>query len=202
MVDVASRPLTPATELAVLHALAVKGWAEVAGVAEFTGLAPAAATAALDGSAAAGLAVHRDGRLAGWSLTAEGRGRHAALLAADRSRPGLDEVRRGYEQFLTRNGALKDLCTRWQLDGRRPVLVARLTTLHAGTLALVGDLAEGRSRFAGYAPRFAGAHRRVIGGDDSGVARPLTGSYHDVWMELHQDLLLTLGVERSTADGV
>ena len=30
---------------------------------------------------------------------------------------------------------------------------------------------------------------------------PLSDSYHDVWMQLHEDLLLTLGRDRSTADG-
>ena len=31
------------------------------------------------------------------------------------------------------------------------------------------------------------------------LTKPLTGSYHDVWMELHEDLLLTLGLAREDA---
>ncbi len=38
------------------------------------------------------------------------------------------------------------------------------------------------------------------GGDDDALAKPLSGSYHDVWMELHEDLLATLGRERTDAD--
>jgi len=29
----------------------------------------------------------------------------------------------------------------------------------------------------------------------------MSGSYHDLWMELHQDLMCTLGRERTAADG-
>ena len=38
-------------------------------------------------------------------------------------------------------------------------------------------------------------------GDPAGFARPLTNSYHDVWMELHEDLLVSLDLTRSGADG-
>jgi hypothetical protein len=38
-------------------------------------------------------------------------------------------------------------------------------------------------------------------GDTAAFARPMSHSYHDVWMELHEDLLLTLGRERDAADG-
>jgi hypothetical protein len=29
----------------------------------------------------------------------------------------------------------------------------------------------------------------------------MSASYHDVWMELHEDFLLTLGRDREAADG-
>ena len=32
---------------------------------------------------------------------------------------------------------------------------------------------------------------------DDAVAKPLSGSYHDVWMELHEDLILTQGIDRA-----
>jgi hypothetical protein len=35
-----------------------------------------------------------------------------------------------------------------------------------------------------------------IGGDERWLTTPMIGSYHDVWMELHEDLLTTLDVSR------
>ena len=56
-------------------------------------------------------------------------------------------------------------------------------------------------RFASYALRLTRALERFKGGDGAALARPLSGSYHDVWMELHQDLLLSLAKERGDSDG-
>ena len=49
--------------------------------------------------------------------------------------------------------------------------------------------------------RFSTALERLRAGDTDAFTRPLTDSYHDVWMQLHEDLLLTMGRERSSADG-
>jgi hypothetical protein len=42
----------------------------------------------------------------------------------------------------------------------------------------------------------ARAYDRLIGGDVRWLTTPMIGSYHDVWMELHEDLLMTLGLTR------
>ena len=55
-------------------------------------------------------------------------------------------------------------------------------------------------RFSAYGPRFAKALARLRAGDLDAFTRPLSGSYHDVWMELHQDLIVTLGMTRTAAD--
>jgi hypothetical protein len=48
--------------------------------------------------------------------------------------------------------------------------------------------------------RLAAALDRVRGGEVAAFARPMADSYHDIWMELHQDLLLSAGRERGAAD--
>jgi hypothetical protein len=45
-----------------------------------------------------------------------------------------------------------------------------------------------------YGRRLSVALARVDAGDQDAVARPLAGSYDEVWTELHQDLELTTTV--------
>jgi hypothetical protein len=66
---------------------------------------------------------------------------------------------------------------------------------------MFGLLSEGLSRFRGYQERLPAALERLEKGDTAAFATPMSASYHCVWMELHQDLLLTLGRERDEADG-
>ena len=48
-------------------------------------------------------------------------------------------------------------------------------------------------RASGRTPaRLDDAAWRFVGGDHTALARPLARSYHDVWMELHEDFLVTL----------
>ena len=39
---------------------------------------------------------------------------------------------------------------------------------------------------------------KVQGGDHDWFTKPMIASYHTVWFELHEDLLATLGIERSS----
>lgn len=67
--------------------------------------------------------------------------------------------------------------------------------------AMFNQLSAGLNRFADYRIRLAAAIARLRAGDAAAFAKPMSASYHCVWMELHQDLLLTLGRKRSQADG-
>ena len=57
-------------------------------------------------------------------------------------------------------------------------------------------LSSGLNRFAGYHARFVGALTRARNGDPSWVTKVREDSCHTVWMELHEDLVATLGLER------
>lgn len=61
------------------------------------------------------------------------------------------------------------------------------------TRSLAGSL----WRFRGYAERLDAAHQRVRAGDHEWITAPSIDSYHTVWFELHEDLLATLGRDRS-----
>jgi hypothetical protein len=68
-----------------------------------------------------------------------------------------------------------------------------------GRLQPVGEqLAAALARFDGYAERYSAALDRVDRGERAWVAQPKIDSCHTVWMELHEDLLATLGLERGS----
>ncbi|GAA1863998.1 hypothetical protein GCM10009836_50390 [Pseudonocardia ailaonensis] len=204
---------TTTSPLLVLHALRLSGFAAPARVAEMSGLDEPAVAAALGRAQEDGLVTERTGRISGWLLTPAGRTAHASLLAdeleATGARPAVEEADAA---FLTLNEPFKQLCSRWQLrpdgtpnDHADPAydasVVADLGPVHEQVVALTGRLAKSLPRFGRYPRAFTAARERLEAGDGSAFAKPLSGSYHDAWMELHQDFLSTLGRERSAADG-
>jgi hypothetical protein len=55
-------------------------------------------------------------------------------------------------------------------------------------------------RFADYRARLRAARRRVDDGESEWLTSPRIDSYHTVWMQLHEDLLLALGRDRETEE--
>ncbi|HJR25793.1 MAG TPA: hypothetical protein VJ804_09980 [Acidimicrobiales bacterium] len=197
----------------VLHGLRLKGFADAAAVAEAVGLEEADAKPQLDQLVGDGLATYRDGRLSGFALTPAGREEHARLLTTELDASGQrGAVQAAYERFLGINQDLLTICTAWQLrevGGESVVndhadaayddaVVARLAELHSAVAPICADLASALDRFAGYGPRLADALARVRAGDTDWFTKPMIPSYHTVWFELHEDLLATLGIERSS----
>lgn len=166
---------------------------------------------ALDGK---GLVELRTGRGAGWALTQAGRARLQSALAAELDGGGLREAVAGsYERLVPLNAAFKQLCTRWQLCSLDPMvpndhddleydrrLISDLAALHRDAVAVIGEAAAALPRFAAYAERLGRALEQLEGGGLEWFTKPGIGSYHDVWMQLHQDFLLTLGLERGAGD--
>jgi hypothetical protein len=198
----------------VVHALKVKGLASAEDLTEITGRDDL--DGVLDELVAEELVKLRTGRIGGYTLTKQGREAHPALVASavtDAERGG---VSRTYDAFLPVNGRFKEVCTRWQMrpgpdGGTQPndhadtaydsSVIGELGLVHEDAVRALRPAAEVSPRFGRYADRFSAALNRVRSGDAAAFARPMTHSYHDVWMELHEDLLLTLGREREAADG-
>ncbi len=196
----------------VLHGLRLKGFAEAAAVAEAVGLAEADAKPELDRLVGEGFATYRDGRLCGFTLTPAGREEHARLLAEELDASGRrDDLRVAYRRFLAINQDLLAICTSWQLrevagesvinDHSDPAhdaaVIAQLADLHATVTPICADLGATLDRFAAYGDRLGDALARVQAGDPDWFTKPMIASYHTIWFELHEDLLATLGVERS-----
>lgn len=156
-----------------------------------------------------GLVTERTGRLQGWSLTADGRARHADLLAAERRQGGgHPDLRVLYGRFEPINHDLKSTVSAWQLasltpsgePGDRAELRQGFERLHAAATPVINQMGAALPRMSAYAGRLQRAKDRFDDGDDNAMTKPLSESYHDVWMELHQDLLLTLDLQRGEGD--
>ena len=201
-------------------------------LADRSDLPVADVAACLEESARRGWVRWRDGRIGGWVLTADGRSAGVGLLAAEVVAAGAQNVlRQGYRSFVELNPELLEVCTAWQLRPTSSVpgpaatetndhsdrdydlgVVTRLRAVDERVGPVAEELAGALDRFSRYRRRFTHALERIDAGELDWFTRPVIDSYHTVWVELHVDLLATLGRERSdehpppegrnTADGV
>ena len=79
-------------------------------------------------------------------------------------------------------------------------VISDLDRVHEQIVGVLALAAAVVARLHRYDERLARALERVHEGDTAAFARPMYDSYHDIWMELHQDLLLTTGRERGADD--
>jgi hypothetical protein len=141
-------------------------------------------------------------------LTTAGRDAHTRWA---RLQPGSaleDAARRAYERFLPLNRELIRICNDWQVrPGNVPndhrdatydwSVLDRLHALDERASPVVTQLVRVSARFSAYRPRLQHALGRVENGDHAWVTSPRCASYHTVWMQLHEDLLLAIGADRA-----
>jgi hypothetical protein len=115
-----------------------------------------------------------------------------------------------YERFLQLNPRVLKVSSDWQIrrDGGVEVpndhsdpsydeeVIGRLGEIHDRAKMCMQKVAGCAPRFAPYETRLDSCMERLRDGDRTAFTAPLAESYHTVWFELHQDLLLTLGLER------
>ena len=193
-----------------LHALRIRGFATASLVADMCALPETDVSAELEALASDALAVYRAPRSL-WQITPAGRAAHLELLENERAAVDLTALTSTYGSFLALNDDFKTICSDWQLrpsttdplaandhsdsEWDRRVL-QELSSLDEDLRAVCIKLAGRLARFAGYDDRFAAALARAERGEHSWVTRPRVDSCHTVWMELHEDLLATLGMQR------
>jgi hypothetical protein len=137
-------------------------------------------------------------------LTGPGRARVAELRPDMVSPEEAEALGNAYEAFLEPNAAFKQLASDWQLrteDSATRDLASQLAVIHSRATVVVAIASARVDRFGNYQHRFDRAFERFSSGDEDALAKPMTGSYHDVWMEFHEDLLASLGRERTEEDG-
>lgn len=159
----------------------------------------------------AGLAMKRTGRVEGYCLTPDG---HTALEEAleEEGLRGDEVLADAYERFLPLNDELLQVASDWQVRKHGGVetpndhsdaaydqgVIDRLFALHDKALVVVRRMMKRADRFAPYRARLIDCVERLESGDRAAFTAALAESYHTVWYELHEDLLLTLGLERES----
>ena len=141
-----------------------------------------------------------------WQLTPQGREAHVDALAADVRGLDLAALAPHYSSFLRLNESFKELCGDWQLrDGQMNdhtdpsydrAVIDRLVDLHAESRPILSEMSDVVPRLRNYAPRLSATCEKVREGNHQMFTGVMCGSFHDVWMELHEDLILTQGIDR------
>jgi hypothetical protein len=157
-----------------------------------------------------GLVTLDEGIFGGWSLTASGKDwAEAAVRREVREAGAYEPVGAAYEEFLPLNGVVMAICHDWQMRslGGRPILndhedhryddavLARLSSADQAAQAICESLGAHLARYSVYGRRLSHALRQAHDGDRRYVTDDLD-SYHGVWFQLHEDLLVTCGISR------
>jgi hypothetical protein len=180
--------------LASLMVVRVQGIASLQRAAAALDVSEEDARQRLNALAAEELVSERTGRVAGFSLTPKGAETFDKLLAEEGLRTS-EDLRDRYDRFMTVDPLVKRTCSRSQSDGPEAAL-DDLLPLHDKARSCLRKIAQCAPRYATYLTRLDRCVERLSDGDHTAFTKPLAESYHQVWWELHQDLLLTLGLER------
>ncbi len=189
-------------------ALRLKGIADSDVLTAVTGVPASDVDRVLSKLVAAG---HASETPRGFRLTPEGKAWLDGLLDDERSLLDQEAMGRIYDRFCVHNEAFKQLVTDWQLrevDGEPlmndhsdaeydAAIIARLEPLHAAVTPVLTDAAARAPRLSRYIERLTTALEAIRAGEHSMLAAPLKDSYHTVWFELHEDLILLTGRTRA-----
>ncbi len=121
--------------------------------------------------------------------------------------PQRERIMATFERFLPVNRQLRDLCTAWQVRPDGSVndhadenydadIRDRLDDIDDAVAPLLKRFSEDIPRMTGYRGKLTESLEKLDDGDNAWLASPLIDSYHTVWMHLHQELLLTIGMSR------
>ncbi|WP_329212978.1 hypothetical protein OG352_00145 [Streptomyces sp. NBC_01485] len=113
-----------------------------------------------------------------------------------------------YEAFLPVNRKVREVCTAWQCrpdgtvnDHGDSVYDAEVRELLEDVHEAIQPVLRRLERLLAGSGRYLTALEEALGRFDDGgpqwLASPLCDSYHTVWMRLHQELLLVLGISRA-----
>lgn len=190
-------------ELRILQAIRLKGRVSEADVAATVDEDPVKVVAAMERLRAAGQILPSG---ATFKLGLEGRLRLAELLDEERSKVDPAAIATAYEDFRSLNAEFKALVADWQLKGGVPnnhddpdyddEVLSRLDAVHQRILPIVADVTAEMPRLSAYADKLSAALLRLKVGDGMWFTRPIIDSYHTVWFELHEELILAAGLTR------
>ena len=197
---------------AVVHVMLIKGFITPSDLAPILFTSPEAVSTELDSLVVEGLAELVGGSaLAGmFQLSADGKAMGAESIAADGEAWGADNATKALDDLLPFDHRMKAIMTDWQMrevDGQQVLndhtdeahdakVLVEFDSLHADSTAWLRGLSDGLARLESYVDRLDRAAAKVKGGDTNYLASPRIDSFHNVWFELHEDLILLAGRTR------
>jgi hypothetical protein len=191
-------------ELKVLQAIRLKGRINPADIAPTVDEDPAAVADAVRTATDAGLLI--EGKTV--RLSPAGRPRLSELLAAERENVDKAAIAAAYENFRGVNADFKQLVSDWQLKNGEPnphddevydsAVLARLADVHARVAPIMATVTAEIPRLTSYSDKLAAALTKVQSGETTWLTRPMVDSYHTVWFELHEELILAAGLTRDS----
>jgi hypothetical protein len=192
------------SELAVLQAVRLKGRVSIADLATTLGEGVDHVAGTVERLTKSGLLI--DGKAL--RVSPDGRVRLDELLAAERRHIDTAALAAAYADFRAVNAEFKALVTDWQLKDGRPnthddtaydaEVLARLDDVHHRVTSIVTAAAAQLPRLSHYSAKLQAALDNVHGGDTAWLSRPLIDSYHTVWFELHEELIVAAGLTRES----
>jgi hypothetical protein len=190
------------SELTVLQAVRLKGRVSPVDLAATLGEDSNDLAAIVDRLVGSGLLV--DGKAL--RVSPDGRARLEELLTGERGHVDTAALSAALGEFRTVNAEFKALVTDWQLKDGQPnthedadydaAIVARLDGLHHRATPIVDAAAAQLPRLSRYSSKLQAALDKVHAGQTMWLSRPLIDSYHTVWFELHEELILAAGLTR------
>ena len=189
-------------EALVLHTLRVRGFVTPEGFTESLGRHPGEI---LESLVARGEVRHIEKRDM-YGLLPPGKDRQEALLDEYAGHEQVAGLHDHYERFLELNDVFKQLCTDWQMcNGQQndhsdvaydQSCIERLQALNDDARSTLDGFAAALPRMQRYADRLDVAVAAVVAGDPKKFTGVMCGSFHDVWMELHEDLIVLQRIDR------
>ncbi len=192
------------SELAVLQAVRLKGRVSLGDLAATLGEDADDVAGTVDRLARSGLLI--DGKTL--RLSPDGRVRLDELLTDERRHVDSAALSAVYGDFCAVNAEFKALVTDWQLKDAQAnthedteydaAVLARLDTVHQRVTPIIAAAAAQLPRLSRYSSKLQAALDKVHVGETIWLSRPLIDSYHTVWFELHEELILAAGLTRSS----
>jgi len=187
------------TDIDVLRVLRLRGFATSDGLWQSIGVDPHQVVERLVADEQVNFTVARNM----YMLTPSGRSRIDDHLAA--SDP-IIELSSTYESFLSINIDFKQVCTDWQVRHGEPnphddddydaACITRLREVYMRSEAVISALANAVPRLNLYRRRLLEALTAIDDGQPQRFTGLMCESFHDVWMELHEDLIVLQKIDR------
>ena len=192
----------------IVRTLIIKGSATPDAVASAVVSTPEHVGPILDRLVVDGLAEHVANA---FRLTRSGKARAKQLLATDQARWGVSNAVAALDAFLELDQRTKEIVTAWQVRDTRSGQVLndhtddrydarvlnQLAALHRDAKEWLSSICSVLARFNTYRARLDRAVKSASDGDGRFVASPQVDSYHSVWFELHEELILLAGRNRA-----